>query len=51
MKKAECRFYFPQQPMKSTNILYPLEIDLSETEVRKHEDNWKNIRKHLNDIK
>ena len=37
--------------MKSTNILYPLGIDMSETEVRKHKYNWINIRKHLNDIK
>ena len=49
--KAECRFNFPQPLMKSTNMLYPLEIDMSETEVRKHKDDWKNIRKHVNDIK
>ena len=51
MSKAECRFNFPQPPMKSVNILYPLEIDMSETEVRKNKDNWINIRKHLNDMK
>ena len=51
ISKAECRFNFPQPPMKSVNILYPLEIDMSETEVRKNKDNWINIRKHLNDIK
>ena len=49
--KAECRLNFPQPPMKSTNILYPLGIDMSETEVRKHKDNCLNIRKHLNDMK
>ena len=37
--------------MKSVNILCPLEIDMSETEVRKNKDNWINIRKHINDIK
>ena len=47
--KAECRFNFPQPPMNSTKILYPLETDMCETGVRKHKDNWKNISKHLND--
>ena len=49
--KAECRFSFPQPPMKSTKILYPLDNDMCETEVKKHKDNWKNISKHLNDMK
>ena len=49
--KAECRFNFPQPPMKSTNILHPLENDMSETKIRNHRDNWKNISKHLNDMK
>ena len=44
--KEECRFNFPQPPLKSTNILYPLENSVSETEIRKHKDNWKNISKH-----
>ena len=49
--KAECRFNFPQPPMKSAKILYPLENDVCGTEVKKHENNWKNIRKHLSDMK
>ena len=49
--KAECRFNFPQPPMKSTTILYPLGDDVSETEVRKHKDTWKSISKHLNPMK
>ena len=49
--KAECRFNFPQPPMKSTTILHPLGDDVSETDVRKHKDTWKNISKHLNDMK
>ena len=49
--KVECGFNFPQPPMKSTKILYPLENDMCETDVRKHKDNWKNISKHLNDMK
>ena len=48
--KTECSFNFPQPPMNSTKILYPLET-MCETEVRKHKDNWKNISKHLNDMK
>lgn len=39
--KAECRFNFPQLPMKSTSILHPLGSDVSETDIRKHKDNWK----------
>ena len=33
--KAECRFNFPQPPMRSTKILYPLGSDISEGEIRK----------------
>ena len=49
--KAECRFNFPQPPMKSTTILHPLGDDVSQTEIRKHKDTWKNISKHLNGMK
>ena len=49
--KAECRFNFPQPPMKSMTILDPLGDDVSESEVRKHKDTWKNISKHLNGMK
>ena len=49
--KAACRLNFLQPPMKSTNILCSLENDMSETEISKHKDNWKNINKHLNDMK
>ena len=49
--KAECRFNFPQPPMKSTKILYPLGSDISEGEIRKCKDMWKTISKHLNDMK
>ena len=37
--------------MKSTSILYPLGNDMSETEIRKHKEIWKDINKHLNDMK
>ena len=46
--KAESRFNFPQPLMKSTTIFYPLDGDVSETDVRKHKDTWKNISKQLN---
>ena len=48
--KAECRFNFPQPPMKSTSILCPLD-NMSDTDIQKHKDNWRNITKHLNDMK
>ena len=34
--------------MKSTTILYPLSDDVSETDIRKDKDTWKNISKQLN---
>ena len=34
--KTECRFNYPQPPMKSTQILYPLEGELDKTEVELH---------------
>ena len=43
--KAECRFNFLQLPMKSTSILHPVGNDVSETDIRKHKDSWKNIGK------
>ena len=49
--KMECRFNYPQPPMKSTSILYPIGSDVSESDIRKHKENWKNISKHLNDMK
>ena len=36
--------------MKSTGILYPLD-DMSDTDIQKHKDNWRNITKNLNDMK
>ena len=37
--RKKSKFNFPQPPMKSTNILYPLENDMCETDIRKHKDN------------
>ena len=49
--KSVCRFNYPQPPMTSTKILYPLDIDMDDNEVDQHKDTWKFINKHLNDMK
>ena len=49
--KNECRFNFPQPPLKSTSFLYPFGDDIPPSDIRKHKDNWKNINKYLNDMK
>ena len=47
--KSVCRFNYPQPPMRSTKILYPLDID--DDQFEQHKDVWKFIKKHLNDTK
>ena len=37
--------------MKSTSILYPLGNDMSQNEIKNYKDMWKDISKHLNDVK
>ena len=37
--------------MRSTKILYPLDIDIEDSELTQHKNNWKSIQKHLNDSK
>ena len=49
--KNECRFNYPQPPMKQTKIIYPLATDMPQSEVKAHKDKWKSIKKHLNDMK
>ena len=49
--KKECRFNYPQPPIRSTKILHPLEDSISENDVRKLKDMWKNIKQKLNDMK
>ncbi|CAB4039506.1 Hypothetical predicted protein, partial [Paramuricea clavata] len=49
--KSVCRFDYPQPPMRSTKIIYPLDIDMDDNEVDQHKDTWKFIKKHLNDMK
>ena len=49
--KTVCRFNYPQPPMRSTKILYPLDIDIDDGELQLHKSNWKLIQKYLNELK
>ena len=49
--KNECRFNYPQPPMRATKILYPLENNIPLNEIVKHKDLWKDLKKQLNDLK
>ena len=49
--KNECRFNYPQPPMRATEIVYPLEADMPQNEIKQHKDTWKSIKKQLNDLK
>ena len=50
--KSVCRFNYPQPPMRSTKILYPLDIDnMDDDELDQHKDAWQFIKKYLNDMK
>ena len=50
-KKNVCRFNYPQPPMRSTQILHPLENDISPATKRNLKQSWKDIMKKLNDMK
>ena len=50
--KSVCCFKYPQPPMRSTRILYPLDtVDMDDNEHERHKDTWAFIKKHLNDMK
>jgi hypothetical protein len=49
--KNICRFNYPQPPMTSTQILYPLDEDTPQTAVKTSKELWKNINNKLNDLK
>ena len=49
--KNICRFNFPQPPMRTTQILYPLDDSVTQTKVKKLKESWKDIIKKLNDLK
>ena len=47
--KAQCRFNYPQPPMRSTKILYPLDVDVENS--KKHKNVRKSVKNHLNELK
>ena len=49
--KSVCRFNYPQPPMRSTEILYPLDEDDDTDELKHHKETWKIVQKYLNDMK
>ena len=49
--KSICRFNYPQPPMRTTQILYPVDDSFSGTIVRKLKETFKNIKKTLNDLR
>ena len=46
-----CRFNYPQPPMRSSKILYPLEENTSPILVKSSKELWKEIKNTLNDLK
>ena len=50
--KSVSRFNYPQPPMRSTIILYPLDThDMEDIELEKHKNNWRSIENNFNDMK
>lgn len=49
--KSDCRFNYPQPPMRKTAILYPLDDDMQQSEIKTHKDRWKSIKMHLDEMK
>ena len=49
--KSDCRFNYPQPPMRQTTILYPLDDDMQQSEIKTHKDSWKLIKMHLDEMK
>ena len=49
-KRKQCRFGFPKPPMRSTDILEPLDADIDPTEEKVHKKNWTKIQGHLKDM-
>ena len=46
-----CRFNYPQPPMRCTQILYPLDNDISPGVVKSSKELWKSMKNKLNDFK
>ena len=49
--KTQCRFNYPQPPMKHTMILYPLDKDVADNEFKMHKGNWQTIKGYLDNMK
>ena len=50
--KTECRFNYPQPPMRATTILYPISVEEEEhAQLKQLKETWKSIKKQLNDMK
>ena len=49
--KSDCRFNYPQPPMRQTTILYPLDDDIQQSQIKTHKDRWKSIKMHLDEMK
>ena len=47
--KSVCRFNYPQPPMRSTQILYPLDVE--DYQFKEHKNVWRFVKKHLNYMK
>ena len=48
---SQCRFNYPQPPMRQTMILYPLNQDMPQSEIKVHKTTWKSIKKYLDDMR
>jgi len=49
--QEQCRFHFPQPPMKSTQILYPLNNIDEISVLNRHKATWKRVNEQLNAMK
>ena len=49
--KSVYRLNYPQPPMRSTKILYPLDEDDDTDELEHHKETWEIVQKYLNDMK
>ena len=50
-RETDCRFNYPQPPMRETRILYPLDESMNSSEVKELKLIWKSIKKYLDDAK
>ncbi len=50
-RQTDCRFNYPQPPMRATMILQPLDEDMNTNKVKELKHAWKSINKYLDDAK